>query len=56
MHGPLNPAVDQAAAMVEVNAVLGRLTSGKLKPDTAFELSYALPPHSPGGCALTPRS
>jgi magnesium transporter len=42
VHGPLNPAVDQAAAMVEVNAVLGRLTSGKLKPDTAFELSYAL--------------
>ena len=42
VHGPLNPAVDQAAAMVEVNAVLGRLTSGKLKPDKAFELSYAL--------------
>ena len=42
VHGPLNPAVDQAAAMVEVNAVLGRLTSGRLKPDRAFELSYAL--------------
>ena len=42
VHGPLNPAVDQAAAMVEVDTVLGRLTSGKLKPDKAFELSYAL--------------
>jgi magnesium transporter len=42
VHGPLNPAVDQAAAMVEVDAVLGRLTSGKLEPDKAFELSYAL--------------
>lgn len=27
--------------MVEVDAVLGRLKSGKLKPDKAFELSYA---------------
>ena len=42
VHGPLNPAVDQASAMVEVDTVLGRLTSGKLKPDRAFELSYAL--------------
>jgi magnesium transporter len=42
VHGPLNPAVDQAAAMVEVDTVLGRLASGKLKPDKAFELSYAL--------------
>jgi magnesium transporter len=42
VHGPLNPAVDTKAAMVEVEAVLGRLASGKLKPDKAFELSYAL--------------
>ena len=42
VHGPLNPAVDQAAAMVEVDAVLSRLTSGKLHPEKAFELSYAL--------------
>ena len=42
MHGPLNPAVDPTAAMVEVNAVLARLASGRLKPDRAFELSYAL--------------
>ncbi len=42
VHGPMNEAVDQSAAMVEVDAVLGRLASGKLKPDKAFELSYAL--------------
>ena len=42
VHGPLNPAVDQAAAMVEVDAVLSRLSSGKLRPEKAFELSYAL--------------
>ena len=42
VHGPLNPAVDPAAAKVEVDAVLGRLASGKLKPSRAFELSYAL--------------
>jgi magnesium transporter len=42
VHGPLNPAVEQAASMVEVDAMLGRLTSGKLQPEKAFELSYAL--------------
>ena len=42
VHGPLNPAVDQAAAMVEVDAMLSRLSSGKLRPEKAFELSYAL--------------
>ncbi len=42
VHGPLNPAVDPAAAMVEVDAVLSRLVSGKLRPEKACELSYAL--------------
>jgi magnesium transporter len=42
VHGPLNPAVDQAACMVEVATLLGRLESGRLKPDNAFELSHAL--------------
>jgi magnesium transporter len=42
LHGPLNPAVEQAAAMVEVNTVLGRLESGKFRPTNAFELSHAL--------------
>jgi Mg2+ and Co2+ transporter CorA len=42
VHGPLNPAVDQSAAMVESDAVLNRLMTGKLKPNKGFELSYAL--------------
>ena len=42
LHGPLNPAVEQSAAMIEVKTVLGRLNSGKLKPANAFELSHAL--------------
>jgi magnesium transporter len=42
VHGPLNPAVPAAAAMVEVNAVLHRLESGRLRPTQAYELSHAL--------------
>lgn len=42
VHGPLNPAIDQSTAMVEVNAVLGRLESGRLQRANAFELSHAL--------------
>jgi magnesium transporter len=42
VHGPINPAIDQSTAMVEVTAVLGRLESRKLKPANAFELSFAL--------------
>ena len=44
VHGPLNPAVDQASAMVEVDTVLARLSSGKLKPDRD---SSFLTPFSP---------
>jgi len=42
VHGPLNAAVDPAAAKVEVEAVLHRIDSGKLRPSRAYELSYAL--------------
>ncbi len=42
VHGPVNPAVDQSAAMVEVEAVLRRLNKGKFKPANAFELSHAV--------------
>ncbi|MBC2637982.1 MULTISPECIES: magnesium transporter CorA family protein [unclassified Rhodococcus (in: high G+C Gram-positive bacteria)] len=42
VHGPVNPAIDPSTAMVEVNAVLGRLESGKLRPGTGFELSFAV--------------
>lgn len=41
-HGPLNPAVDPAAAMVEVTAGLHRLESGRPRPTHAYELSHAL--------------
>jgi magnesium transporter len=42
VHGPLNPAVDPAAARVEVEAVLHRIESGRLHPTEAYEMSYAL--------------
>lgn len=42
VHGPLNPAVDPSAAMVEVRAVLGRIESGRLRPRSPVELSHAL--------------
>ena len=42
VHGPLNPAVDPAAAMVEVNAVVKRLDSGRLRPTDAYQLPHAL--------------
>ena len=42
VHGPLNPAVDPAAAMVEVNAVVKRLNSGRLRPTDGYQLSHAL--------------
>ena len=43
VHGPLNPAADPAAARVEVDAVLKRLESGRLRgQEHAFELAYAI--------------
>lgn len=42
VHGPLNPVVSQAVAQREVDAVLSRLESGRLRPRTPHELSYAL--------------
>ena len=42
VHGPLSAAADPAAARVEVDALARRLESGKLRPQRAFELSYAL--------------
>jgi Mg2+ and Co2+ transporter CorA len=42
VHGPLNPAVDPAAATVEVQAVLHRLETGRLHLTQPYELSYAL--------------
>ena len=42
VHGPLSGAADPAAARVEVDALEKRLASGKLRPQHAYELSYAL--------------
>src|SRR3954452_13410782 len=42
VHGPINPAVDPAVALRETEAVRRRIESGRLRPDSAFELSYAI--------------
>jgi Mg2+ and Co2+ transporter CorA len=42
VHGPMNPAVPQAAAAVEVESLLHRLESGRLRPTAPFELSHGL--------------
>jgi len=42
VHGPLNPAVDPAAARVEVQSLLHRLEEGRLRPQAPFELSHGL--------------
>ncbi len=42
VHGPINPAVDAEVALRETDAVRRRLESGRLRPATAFELSYAI--------------
>jgi Mg2+ and Co2+ transporter CorA len=42
VHGPLNEAVPQSDAMVEVGAVRKRIASGRFRPTTAQELSHAL--------------
>src|SRR5512132_2541253 len=42
VHGPVNPAVPPEAAQRETHAVLGRIEAGRLRPRSAFELSYAI--------------
>jgi Mg2+ and Co2+ transporter CorA len=42
VHGPLSAAADPAAARVEVDALAKRLESGKLCPQHAYDLTYAL--------------
>jgi Mg2+ and Co2+ transporter CorA len=42
VHGPLNPIVDPGAAFLDTGAVLGRLASGELRPQSAFDLSSAI--------------
>ena len=42
MHGPLNPVVDPAEALVETDGVLARIEGGRFRPATPAELSYAV--------------
>src|SRR4030095_14294502 len=42
VHGPINPAVDTEVALRETDAVRRRLESGRIKPASPVELSYAI--------------
>jgi magnesium transporter len=42
VHGPVNPAVDPAAAHVETDAVAARLDGGRFRPTSGPELSTAV--------------
>lgn len=42
VHGPLNPAVDPAEALVETEAVLRRIRAGRFVPRSPAEVSYAV--------------
>jgi Mg2+ and Co2+ transporter CorA len=42
VHGPLNPAVDPAAAMRDVENIRARIARGRFLPSSPGELSYAL--------------
>jgi magnesium transporter len=41
-HGPLNPVVPMAEALVETRSVLHRIESGRFHPGTPYELAYAI--------------
>ena len=42
VHGPLNPDVDVAHALEEVRSAARRIESGRFRPQTPVELSYAV--------------
>ncbi|MFC4786713.1 CorA family divalent cation transporter [Nocardioides sp. MAHUQ-72] len=42
VHGPINPEVDPAVALVETAGVLERVRGGRFHPRTPVELSYAV--------------
>jgi magnesium transporter len=42
VHGPLNPAVDVAAALVETAGVLHRIEQGRFRPTSPAEVAYAV--------------
>jgi magnesium transporter len=41
-HGPINPAVPIEVALRETETVHRRIRSGRLRPNSPFELSYAI--------------
>jgi magnesium transporter len=42
VHGPVNPAVDPDVPLRPTRDVLRRIKAGRVRPRTAFELSYAI--------------
>jgi magnesium transporter len=42
VHGPINPSLSLEVALRETDGVRRRLESGRLKPDSPYELSYAI--------------
>jgi Mg2+ and Co2+ transporter CorA len=42
VHGPLNPAVDPAVALLDTQTVLRRIDRGAFMPNSPFELSHAI--------------
>jgi Mg2+ and Co2+ transporter CorA len=42
VHGPVNPRVDPEVVRRDVRSTVQRLESGRLRPSTPFELSYAV--------------
>lgn len=42
VHGPVNPAVDPHTVEQDTQLTLQRIEAGRLRPRTAFELSYAI--------------
>ncbi len=42
VHGPINPSLSLEVALRETDSVRRRLESGRLKPDSPYELSYAI--------------
>jgi Mg2+ and Co2+ transporter CorA len=42
VHGPINPAVDPAAALEETEGVLRRIEQGRFRPGSPAEMSYAI--------------
>ena len=42
IHGPLNPEVEPAQALMETSAVRRRIDRGRFRPTTPAELSYAI--------------